>query len=136
MHFKGALIRCTRCLVAVCFIVTAAACSCGYNEVARKSSPDARFEAVATAEDCGATVLNFGVSLYQLPLDSRLPFMSSPREEVFSAGRAYHLQLQWLDNTHLVITCPGCSDVEVDGQRSVWNGVAVQYVPDHSANQK
>ena len=110
-------------------ILIAVGCNCDYREIKRAKSPDGNYEAVTEGEDCGATALNFLVTLYRLPRnESQWPLMSSPRDEVFHAGHAYHLQVEWLDNSHLQISCPGCSNIEVDHQEKLWKGITIQYV--------
>jgi hypothetical protein len=106
---------------------------CGWCDYAIQSvamSPDRHYEAVLEVSDCGGAASSgtFDVKIYRLPRhDSRWPWMSSPREAVFGASYAYHLKLEWSDKSHLIISCPGCSGVEVYHLKPSWEGISVQY---------
>ena len=133
MNLRRIIVR----FFSVCAILMTSGCSCDNRVINRTKSPDGNYEAIAESEDCGATVLNFLVTLYRLPRnDSQWPLMSSPRGQVFYAGYAYHLQVAWLDNSHLQISCPGCSNIEVDHQERLWKGITRQYVSDRDNQSK
>jgi len=116
----------------MCSLVSMPGCGgCDESIQSVATSPDGHYEAVLEEGNCGgaASALTFHVMIYRLPRhDSRWPWMSSPREPVFSASYAYHLKVEWADKLRLTISCPGCSGVEVYHLEPSWEGIAVQYV--------
>jgi hypothetical protein len=117
-------------LCAIVAMICLQGCACNYGRASAAKSPDGLYEAVLEEENCGGAVssLTFDVSVYQLPRhDSFWPWASSPRKSVFSAGYAYHLKLEWPDNSHLNISCPGCSEVEIYHQERSWQAIGIQY---------
>lgn len=104
------------------------ACSCEYSTMNATKSPDGKYEAVLEVQSCGAiTSETYILSLYQLPRrDSHWPWgSSSPRETVLMAAHLYHPKLEWTSNSYLVVSCDGCSDVDISYHRDSWKGITV-----------
>ena len=123
-------------LCAIGSLVCLQGCDCNNGKPTAVKSPDGHYEAVLEEENCGgaASSLTFDVTLYELPRrDSHWPWTSSPRKSVFYAGYAYQLKLEWADNSHLNISCPGCSQVEIYHQERSWRTIGIEFHP--TANQ-
>ena len=99
-----------------------------------KRSPDGRYEAVAAVDTYGGLLSDsyYSVTLYQLP--KRPPLLrifggigGGPHEIVWTANEGIQLNITWLGNSHLSISCSACAAAKL--KEKPWRGVVVSYVP-------
>ena len=101
-------------------------------ELTTRKSPDRKYEAVAWVETYGGMLGSsyYYVNIYALP--RRQPLLhifggigGSPRATVWTANEGRELKVQWVDNTHLSISCLFC-DLGTLERRS-WRCIEVSY---------
>jgi len=128
-QIKGAIRR-MYAISGICATLCLMGC-CSRTSTVQQYSPDGKYEARVSEEDCGATS-HFITDVDLISTHATWSYFNRANVfNVISSGDA--VNVTWVGNSRLEITCKHCASKEPKIWNRNWRGIVISYEGDHPA---